>query len=363
MQTALRDALQDGAVGCSTGLIYPPCCFADADELRAIGEVLAEFGRPFVAHLRSEGDQLLEAVSEFLWVGRTSGCPLHFSHIKVAGRRNWPKQAMMLDVMEQARADGLVVTADQYPYTAGSTMMGAILPPWAHEGGADACTRRLHDAGDRARMRAEMEHPGVNRWENFWAWSGPEGVVVSDLPSGRHPELVGQSIAEAALAAGVVPIEFALDLLRDEQMRVGMISHNQDAEVVSRFFSRDWIAGCTDGLLGGKPHPRTYGAFARMLAWLVREKQLTTLPAAIRKMSALPAEIYGLKALGTLTPGKRANIVVFDAQRVRDTSTWAEPRQHPVGIPFTLVGGAVVFEDGAPTAARPGAVHRAVELH
>ena len=356
------EALQQGAVGASTGLIYPPCCFADTRELMALGEVLARYQRPLVAHLRSEGDQLLEAVSEFLEVGRQTGCPLHFSHIKVAGKRNWLKLDEMLDAIEGARGDGLTITGDQYPYTAGSTMMGALLPPWVHEGGAPAAVERLKNPSLRTRIREEMLHDGVNTWENFWAWSGAEGVVISDLPSERHPEWVGRDVGDVAASLGEDALEFTLDLLRDENLRVGMISHNQNAEVVARFWARDWVAGCTDGLLGGKPHPRTYGAFARMLSWLTRERRITTLPQAIHKMAAVPARAFGLKDLGTLEPGKRANLVVFDADTVADRSTWASPRQYPVGIDFVVNGGQVVVSARPAvhaTEARPGVVHRA----
>lgn len=362
LKRVTREALEQGAVGASTGLIYPPCCFADSRELRAVGEVLARFGRPLVAHLRSEGDQLLEAVAEFLEVGRQTGCPLHFSHIKVAGKRNWLKLDAMLDAIELARDEGLTITADQYPYTAGSTMMGALLPPWVHEGGAPAAVARLHDPTLRARIRSEMLHDGENTWENFWAWSGPEGVVISDLPSGRHPDWVGRDVGAVATELGREPLDFTLDLLRDEDLRVGMISHNQNPDVVARFWARDWVGGCTDGLLGGKPHPRTYGAFARMLSWLTRERGITSLPQAVRKMAAVPARAFGLRDLGTVEPGKRANLVVLDPATVADRSTWSEPRRHPVGIDRVLVGGQVVVEaidDTQATEARPGVVHRA----
>ena len=261
---------------------------------------------------------------------------------------------------------GIRITADQYPYTAGSTMMGALLPPWVHEGGAPAAVSRLHDKNDRQRMRAEMLHDGENSWENFWAWSGPEGVVISDLPSGSHPEWVGRDVGDVAAALGQDALEFTLDMLRDEKLRVGMISHNQNAEVVARFWARDWVGGCTDGLLGGKPHPRTYGAFARMLSWLTRDRRITTLPQAIRKMAAVPAEAFGLKHIGTLEPGKRANMVIFDPDAIVDTSTWTNPRQYPVGVDLVLNGGEIVVDARGhgdsrvvATDARPGIVHRA----
>jgi N-acyl-D-amino-acid deacylase len=355
LKGVLREALAEGAVGFSTGLIYPPGCFADPAELVAIGEVLAEFDRPFVAHIRSEGDMLLESIEELLDVGRATGCHTHISHIKIAGRNNWLKLDAMLDTIEAARDAGLKVTADQYPYTAGSTMLGAILPPWVHDGGPDAAVERLGNPSDRARMEAQILKPGPNDWENFWDWSGAKGIVIADVPSGNRPELLGKSLAEAAGDAD--PLRFALDLLRDEKMGVAMISHSQDPEVVARLWARPWVCGGTDGLLGGRPHPRAYGAFPRMLAWLTRERRLCSLGEAIRKMAALPADVFGLHDLGTIEPGKRANLVVFDPERVADRSTWAEPRQLPAGIAAVLVGGRIVIYEGAPTGERPGGVH------
>lgn len=355
LQGVLREALQQGAAGFSTGLIYPPGCFADAEELAAIGAVLAEFDRPFVAHIRSEGDRVLESIDEFLAVGRATGCPLHLSHIKIAGRANWLKQDAMLDALEAARDEGLAVTADLYPYTAGSTTMAALLPPWVHDGGPDAAVARLADPAERRRIEAAIRAPGPSDWENFWAWSGPEGIVIADIPSGRHPEWVGRTLADAA--GDRDPLDFALDLLRDEALGVAMISHSQDPEVVCRFWARPWVCGGTDGLLGGRPHPRAYGAFPRMLAWLTRERRLTGLSEAVRKMAGLPAAIFRLHDLGTVEEGKRANLVVFDPERVADRATWADPRRYPDGIPLVLIGGRPVFREGAPTDARPGIVH------
>ncbi len=355
LQGVLREALAEGAVGFSTGLIYPPGSFADTAELRAVGHVLAERGRPLVVHLRSEGDRLLESVEELLGVARATGCPCHISHVKILGRTNWLKLDAMLDLVEAARDEGLAVTADQYPYTAASTFLGALLPPWVHDGGPDAAVERLGDPKARARIEADIRRPGPHDWESFWAFSGPEGIVIADIASGNHPQLLGKSLVEAA--GGGDPLRFALDLLRDERLGVTMISHSQDAEVVARLWARPWVCGGTDGLLGGRPHPRTYGAFPRMLAWLSRERRLCTIGEAVRKMAALPAEVFGLDDLGAVQTGRRANLVVFDPERVADRSTFAEPRQAPAGISLVVVGGRPILREGAPTGERPGVVH------
>ena len=294
---------------------------------------------------------LIEAVEEMLRVGRESGCRVHISHLKIAGRRNWPLAEKLLAALD---TPDVRVTADQYPYTAGSTMMGAILPPWAHAGGFQNTVARLSDAGERARIRADMLADPPHVWDNFWSWAGAEGIFVSDVPSGRHPEHVGKSLAEAA--GGQDPIEFALDLLRDEEMGVGMIAFSQSDDVVRTLLAHPRVNGCTDGLLGGKPHPRAYGAFARILK-LNREHGMVSLPEMVRKLTSQAASAMTLDR-GVLREGAPGDIVVFDPDRVADTATYAEPRQHPVGMPHVLVNGTFVVRDGQGTGARPGAVVR-----
>lgn len=352
MQELLAHSLEQGAHGLSTGLIYPPCCYAPTEELVELGRVLARHDRPIVVHLRSESDYLLEAVDEMLRVGRESGCRVHISHIKIAGRRNWPQVDGLLKALDST---DVRVTADQYPYTAGSTMMGAILPPWAHAGGFEATIQRLTDPGQRARLKAELLAPPPHDWDNFWSWAGAEGIMVSDVPSGRRPECAGKTLAE--LAGSQDPIDTAFDLLRDEAMGVGMIAFSQGEEVISALMAHPKVNGCTDGLLGGRPHPRAYGAFARILR-LNREQRLVPLEEMVRKLTSQAASAMTLKDRGLLRVGAPADIVVFDAERVSDTSTYAEPRQHPVGIPWVLVAGVPVVAAGQGTGARPGVVVR-----
>jgi N-acyl-D-amino-acid deacylase len=356
MLSLLREGLAEGACGLSTGLIYPPCCYGSTDELIALGRVLAEARRPLVVHMRSESDRILEAVGEMLTVARESGCAVQISHLKIAGRDNWGRAEEMVALVEDARREGLAITADQYPYVAGSTLLGAILPPWAHDGGTEATLERLRDPAARARMRAQMADRSPTDWDNFWKWSGPQGIVIADVPSGRHAERLGRSLADAAAAWGKDPFEAAFDLLLEERMGVAMVSFSQDESVVRRFLALPWVNACTDGLLGGRPHPRAYGTYPRILGRYVREKKVMTVEEAVRKMTSQAADAFGLEDVGRIAPGQRANLVVFDAAAVEDRATFEDPMQYPVGIQHVVVGGELVVRDGELTGARPGKV-------
>ena len=352
MCDGLDEGLQAGAVGLSTGLIYPPCCYGDTDELIALGRVLARHDRPVVVHIRSESDLLEVAVDEMLRVGRESGCRVHISHLKIAGQRNWERVEVLLAALESR---DVRVTADQYPYTAGSTMMGAMLPPWAHAGGFERTLERLADPADRARMKADLCAEGPHSWDNFWSWGGASGILVSDIPSGRRAGQVGLSLGEAA--DGADPIDFAFDLLREERMGVGMIAFSQSEDVVRTLMAHPNVNGCTDGLLGGRPHPRAYGAFARILK-MNREHALVPLPEIVRKLTSQAADALTLRGRGVLREGAPADIVAFDPDTVGDTSTYADPRQFPVGLPLVVVNGVPVVRDATSTGARPGQVVR-----
>lgn len=352
----LEVAIAEGACGMSTGLIYPPCCYADTDELVALGRVLARAKRPLVAHIRSESDRVLESVGELIHVAAESGCAVHISHIKIAGRENWSKLDAMTRRIEEARANGVRLTADQYPYVAGSTMLGAILPPWAHDGGLEATLGRLADSAARARLREQMADPRPCEWDNFWKWSGPEGIVVADVPSGRHSGWLGRNLAEIAADAGKDPFEAAFDLLLEERLGVAMISFSQSEPVVEAFLGRPWAAVCTDGLLGGRPHPRSFGAFPRVLGRYVRERGALSLEEAVRKMTSQAAAAYRFEGVGSLAPGLRANLVVFDPARVADRASFEDPQQHPAGVRDVVVGGLLAVRDGRVTGERAGKV-------
>jgi N-acyl-D-amino-acid deacylase len=356
MQDLLRESLAQGACGLSSGLIYPPCCYADTEELIALGRVLADVSRPLVVHMRSESDRILDALDEMIRVARESGCPVHVSHLKVAGRENWPRAAEVARRLEEGRRAGLRLTADQYPYVAGSTLLGAILPPWAHDGGTEKTLARLADAEARKRMRSMMADPAPADWDNFWKWSGPEGILVADIASGRHPEWLGKTLADVASLRGQEPFEAAFDLLREERMGVAMVSFSQDEAVVERFLRLPFVNVCTDGLLGGRPHPRAYGTYPRVLGRYARERGTIPLEEAVRKMTSQAAEAFGFADHGLVAEGLRANLVVFDAARVADRATFEDPVQFPVGIRDVFVGGEAVVRDGEVTGRRAGTV-------
>ena len=348
MERLLDETLAKHAIGLSTGLIYPPCCYAGRDELLALARVVARHEAPLVAHMRSESDQILAAIAEMVEIGRAAGCRIHISHWKIAGRENFARAGEVIAAVEDAQRGGVVVTCDQYPYASGSTLLGAVLPPWAHDGGPREALARLRSPEARARMRADMTGPYPQEWDNFWRWTGPEGIVVTDAR--RRKDLVGKTLAEAAAAAGpgVDPLELTLDLLRDEELGVGMVTHSQSEAVVERLLTRPYVNVCTDGLLGGRPHPRAYGAFARVLARAVREKGLLKLEEAVRKMTSQAARALNLgRGVGTIAPGQAADLVVFDPARIEDRATFADPTQLAVGVEHVLVGGR-------PAAERPG---------
>ena len=366
MQELIRRSMREGSLGMSTGLIYPPCCFGDTAELIELCKAVAEFDGVFVAHMRSESDYLEDAVAEMIEIGKHAGVRVHISHFKVAGRENWPVIDGVLEMVRIARAEGMRLTADQYPYIAGSTMLGAILPPWAHAGGVEATLERLSSAEQRGRMREAMLDRSRSEWDNFWKWSGPEGIIVSDIPSGRRPEYVGKNLADAAALAkqsgnGVseeAAVDFALDLLAEERMGVGMISFSQSEDVVQKIMREPYVNVCTDGLLGGKPHPRAYGTYPRMLGRYVRELNVLTLEAAVRKMSGLAAETFRLEGYGRIEQGAQANLVVFDRHTVIDRATFEDSKQFPRGIEHVIVEGELMIRYGEQRGSGSGVVVR-----
>jgi N-acyl-D-amino-acid deacylase len=353
MQELIRQSMREGALGLSTGLIYPPCCFADTTELIELCRAVAEFDGIFVSHMRSESDYIEDAIAEMIEVGKQSGVRVHISHFKIAGRENWSRINGVLAMIEQAQAEGICVTADQYPYVAGSTMLGAILPPWAHAGGVEETLKRLASSEERGRMRSAMLDRSPSHWDNFWKWSGPEGIVIPDIPSGNHPEFVGKNLSQAASLKNQADqvseadaANFALDLLLAERMGVGMISFSQSEDVVCKIMQQPYVNVCTDGLLGGKPHPRAYGTYPRILGRYVREQNLLSLPEAVHKMSGLAADTFQLRGYGKIQDGFKANIVVFDPQRVIDCATFEDSRQFPQGIEHVIVGGVPAIRYG-----------------
>jgi len=353
----VRREMEAGAFGLSTGLIYMPCAYAETAELIELCKVVAEFDGAFVVHQRSEADTILSSMEEVIEIGRKSGVKIHFSHFKICGRKNWCLIDRVLGLLDHAAAEGIRTSFDQYPYVAGSTMLGAILPPWAHDGGTDKLLARLSDASLRKRMMLDIES-GIPGWDNFVDFAGVDQIFVTSVKTAANQELVGKSLQEIGRIRNRNPLEAAFDLLLAEENAVGMVDFYGKEEHVVRFLTRPEQNLCTDGLLGGKPHPRVFGSFPRVLGKYVREENTLTLEAAIRKMTSKPAEVFGFEKRGLLKAGYFADVVIFNPKTVIDKGTFVDPAQFPEGIEHVLINGRVALSDGQCTRALTGRVLR-----
>jgi len=356
MADEVRRAMDEGAVGFSTGLIYPPGVYADTDEIVELASPAALAGGLYASHIRGESDTLLQAIAEAIEVGRRAALPVEISHLKAAGRSNWPSMARAIELIEEARASGVDVTADMYPYPAGSTGLSALLAPWAHAGGREALLARLEDAAARERLRAELDGAGMARD------AGWDGILIAGCPA-RH-EYEGRTLAHIAMELGVPPAEAVIEILRESKADADMILFMMSEDNVALGLRQPWVMIGSDGegraaegpYGAGKPHPRNYGTCPRFLGRYVRDRHVVTLPEAVRKLTSLPAMKLGLRDRGRLERGAVADVVVFDPAAITDTATFAEPHRYPVGIPWVLVSGEPVIARGAHTGSRPGHV-------
>ncbi|WP_323746781.1 N-acyl-D-amino-acid deacylase family protein [Catenulispora pinisilvae] len=354
MAAVVDEALAGGAVGFSTGLIYTPGSYADTAEVTALARVAARHGKPYVTHLRNEMAGVEGALEEAIAIARNSGAALHVSHHKTAGKFAWGRTEVTLARLAGLRDAGMDVTCDVYPYTAGSTALGAMLPPWAHDGGPARLLERLRDAGQRDLLRKAIAE-GVPGWENTVGNGGWDRIVVAGAP--RHAGYQGRTIADLAGSAGVDALDLVAELLLDEDGDVTIISHSMREDDVRRVLAAPFAMVGSDGVpKPGLPHPRWAGSFARVLGHYAREVGLFGLPEAVRKMTGAPAARFGLPDRGVLRDGAHADLVVFDAARISDRATFAEPLLPPTGVRLVVVGGSVVVRDGVVTKARPGRV-------
>ncbi|MFB6298734.1 MAG: amidohydrolase family protein [Halobacteriales archaeon] len=358
MGELVTEALEDGAVGFSTGLIYTPQSHATTEEVRALATRLGPYGRPFIAHIRSEGRWLWEGLDEFVDIGAEAGVPLHLSHFKVAGAQQHGKADRAIELVETARERDVDFTVEQYPYTAGSTMLSAVLPPWVHAEGTEQALAYLADPEARERIRRDITEWRIDGWENIGTLSGWENVVVSSVTTEANTDLEGQSIADIAAERGPGPVETVCDILLEEELGASMVIHLLDEADVRKILAFERVNVATDGLFGGTPHPRVYGTYPRVLGHYVREENLLTLEEAVRKMTSLPARAMGLQHKGVIRPGMDADLVVFDPARIASRATFEEPTQFPVGLPHVIVNGVPVVRDGETTDERPGSVVR-----
>lgn len=343
-------ALEQGAVGISTGLVYAPGVYSKTEELIAIARVLRGTGRPYVTHMRGETDMVADSVREAIRIGREADVPVHISHHKASGKDNWGRTAETLALIDQARADGIDVTLDVYPYTAGSTLLHSILPPWAQADGIDAMVARLGDRAARERIKRDFMD-GLPGWQNQQRAAGWDGIVIAGCPG--RPELEGTRADEL----GNDPAEAVFDLIAEQRGRVTMIAHTMREDDVARVIAHPASMIGSDAIpLPGRPHPRLAGTFVRILGRYVRERGLLDLPTAIRKMTAVPAERFGLRDRGLLAVGKVADLVVFDPAMVLDRATYEQPLLTPIGVRAVVMNGQPVITNDALGPMRAGAV-------
>lgn len=351
MRKLAATAMEEGARGISSGLIYPPSQYQTLEEVVAIAEVVCRYDGIYDVHLRSEGDHLVSAMEEVIEIGRRSGIPVLITHFKVMGKRNWGLSEKTLDMVDRARGDGVEVTIAQYPYTAGSTMLHAVIPPWYHAKGPDHLIRRLRE--DREAIKKDIRER--TDWENWANNNGWENIIVSSVESTANKRYEGKSVAEiASLRSLDDPADAALDLLAEEDLAVGMIIFCMDEKDVRNIMRHPDVSYITDGLLGGKPHPRVYGTFPRILGRYCRDQRIVGLEEAVRKMTSLPAEKLRLKNKGVIAEEYDADITVFDLDTILDRGTYEDPKQFPSGIQHVLVNGKPVVEHGKHTGATPG---------
>ena len=340
----MDEALDAGVFGMSTGLIYPPGVFAQHEEISALVRNLPD-NAIYTTHMRGEGVQLFQSIAEALRVGEETGRRVQISHLKAAGRPNWGRMNEALEKIEAARSRGVIVTQDIYPYTAGSTMLTACLPPWFQEGGNDRVIERLKDQKALKDLSEEIEQ-STGDWENMIVGAGWNGIVVSSTGSHNYES---ESLEAIGKRLGIAPLDALVKVLLAEELRASMIVHQMSEEDVVTALQNPYTMIGSDGLppgTGGRPHPRTYGTFPRILARYSRELGVFGLEEAVRRMTSLPASTFGLTDRGVIAVGKQADLVCFDPEKIQDLATFDDPVQTPQGIPWVMVNGSVTVQDG-----------------
>ena len=361
MRALVRQAMEEGALGVGTSLIYPPASFAETDELVALTTEAARCGGSYISHMRSEGDRLLESIDELIEISRRSGAPAEIYHLKQVGRANWGKLEAVIAKVEAARAAGLKISADMYLYTAGGTALAASMPPWVQDGGVEAMLKRLKDPAVVARVKREMLQPGSN-WENLYLHAGLGGVQLASFVDPALKPLTGKTLAEVAKSRGVSPEQAVIALVLADQGRSSAIYFLMNEDNVRRQTAIPWVSFGSDAeasapegvFLKSSTHPRAYGNFARFLGKYVRDEKVVPLAEGIRRLTSLPAGNLGLRDRGYLRPGLVADVVLFDPATIADHATFAKPMQFATGVHHVFVNGVQVLKDGEPTGAKPG---------
>ena len=365
MRGLVREAMEEGALGVGSSLIYAPSIYAKTPELVALVTEAGRCGGMYITHMRSEGNRLVESVQETIDIARASGAPAEIYHLKMAGRENWDKLDRVVAMIEEARRSGVRITADMYTYIGGATGLNAAMPPWVQDGGLEAWIERLKDPAIRARVIAGMRDPHAG-WENLLGHAGPDQTLLLSFKNPKLKPLTGRTLASVAKERGVSPEDAAIDLVIEDGSRVGTAYMLMSEDNVRRQVALPWMSFGSDAeamapegvFLLSNPHPRAYGNFSRVLARYVRDEGVITLEEAVRRLSALPAQNLSLAERGRLLKGHYADVVVFDPKAIQDHATFEKPHQYSTGVSEVLVNGRLALRSGVPTGAKPGRVLR-----
>jgi N-acyl-D-amino-acid deacylase len=366
MKALVKQAMEGGALGVGSSLIYAPANYSSTEELIELCKVAGEYGGMYITHMRSEGNNIFDAVNETIRIAREAKLPAEIYHLKMAGESNWGKLDSVLTMIEEANKAGIKITTDMYTYTAGATGLDASMPPWVQEGGIKEWIKRLQDPKIRKRALDEMRKPSDN-WENLLLMAGsPERVLLLGFANDSLKQFTGKTLAEVAKIYGKSAEETAMDLVIADSTRVGtayfmMSEENVKRQIALPFmsFGSDAESPATEGVfLKSSTHPRAYGNFARLLGKYVRDEKVIPMEEAIRRLTALPAANLKIKKRGSLTPGYYADVAIFDATKIQDHATFEKPHQYSTGMVHVLVNGTVVLKDGEHTGAKPGRVVR-----
>src|SRR5881275_892426 len=362
MRELVRKEMEAVALGIGTSLIYPPAFYAKTEELIELCKVAAKYQGKYISHMRSEGSRLLEALDELIRISREAKIPAEVYHIKVSGQQNWPKIDDLLSRIEAAQKEGLKISADMYTYTAGGTGLDASLPPWTEDGGYPALFKRLRDPATREKIKAEVQKP-KGAWENLYLDAGgPEHILLVEFKSEKLKPLTGKTLAEVAKMRGKDPIDTAMDLIAEDESRIGTLYFIMSEDNVKKELAKPWISFGSDEasqapegvFLKSNPHPRAYGNFARVLGKYSRDEKVIPMREAVRRLSGLPATNLGLDHRGFLKEGMFADVVVFDPATIADRATYDKPHQYAVGVKHVFVNGVQVLKDSEHTGAKPG---------
>lgn len=349
--------LKSGAIGFSSGLIYTPCNYSATEEIIELCKVVAKHNKVFVVHQRNEADDILNSMEEIFTVARESGVRIHFSHFKVCGIKNRNKISKIIELLDRAKEENIVLTFDQYPYEAGSTMLSVVIPHWAHEGGTDKLIERLKVKSNREKIKKDIIE-GIKGWDNFIDFAGFDNIFITSVQSKKNEILIGKSIKEIADYLNKNEFDVIFDLLVEENNSVGMYDNFGLEEDIIHFLKRVEQNVCTDGLLSGKPHPRVYGSFPKVIRRFVRELKAITLEEAINKMTHKAAIAMNIRDRGLIKEGMKADLVIFDKDIISDTATFINPIQYPIGIEYVIVNGKIIVENNNNNSVASGEIIR-----